>query len=291
MAYEDITQVVHVIPSDAEKLPWLLEKLPEMIDDGDVLVFASKKTSVDEIESQLVQKGFKVAALHGDKDQASRMEILQKFKFGIFHVLVATDVAARGLDIKSINLIAAGQNVSIAAGQNVSMELMDLAMKDGRFRSKRDARKGGGKKGRGRGGGRDVRGVDFGLGIGYNPEPNNSSSHSVQSRSAAVNSMRTGMMTQFKSNFVAASSNCQSQGFSNGSSAHANKRPTLAGFVSGGTIGGDINRTQPSSFSPTPTSGANTTSQKSGENSGQKNSERSLPFNELIQYCSLVPVF
>jgi len=105
MANEDITQVVYVIPSDTEKLPWLLEKLPEMIDQGDTLVFASKKATVDEIESQLAQRGFKVAALHGDKDQASRMDILQKFKSGVYHVLVATDVAARGLDIKSIKSV------------------------------------------------------------------------------------------------------------------------------------------------------------------------------------------
>ncbi|ONI14828.1 hypothetical protein PRUPE_3G010900 [Prunus persica] len=105
MANEDITQVVQVIPTDAEKLPWLLEKLPGMIDEGDVLVFASKKAAVDEIESQLSQKGFKVTALHGDKDQASRMDILQKFKSGIYHVLIATDVAARGLDIKSIKSV------------------------------------------------------------------------------------------------------------------------------------------------------------------------------------------
>ncbi|CAA6653968.1 unnamed protein product [Spirodela intermedia] len=104
-ANEDITQVVNVIPSDAEKMSWLLEKLPEMIDEGDVLVFASKKATVDEVESQLIQKGFKVAALHGDKDQASRMETLQKFKAGIFHVLIATDVAARGLDIKSLKSV------------------------------------------------------------------------------------------------------------------------------------------------------------------------------------------
>ena len=47
----------------------------------------------------------KVAALHGDKDQASRMDILQKFKSGLYHVLIATDVAARGLDIKSIKSV------------------------------------------------------------------------------------------------------------------------------------------------------------------------------------------
>ncbi|KAL7226945.1 hypothetical protein ACSBR1_021920 [Camellia fascicularis] len=111
MANEDITQVVQVVPSDAEKMPWLLERLPGLIDNGDVLVFASKKARVDEIESQLAQMGFKVAALHGDKDQASRMDILQKFKSGIYHVLVATDVAARGLDIKSIKSVV---NIDIA---------------------------------------------------------------------------------------------------------------------------------------------------------------------------------
>ncbi|KAI4301520.1 hypothetical protein L6164_034791 [Bauhinia variegata] len=320
MANEDITQVVHVIPSDAEKLPWLLEKLPGMIDEGDVLVFASKKAAVDEIESQLVQRGFKVAALHGDKDQASRMEILQKFKSGVYHVLVATDVAARGLDIKSIKSVVnfdiakdmdmhvhrigrtgragdkdgvaytlitqkearfAGELVNslIAAGQNVSMELMDLAMKDGRFRSKRDARKGGGKKGRGRGGGaggRGVRGVDYGLGIGYNPESNSTSSNTAPSRSAAVNSLRTGMMAQFRSSFVAAS-NSQNQGFSNSTSIPANKRPALPGFVSGGSIGGDINTTQSTAAYSSATSAVNATTQNSGVNASQKNSESSRP--------------
>ncbi|KAM1166510.1 hypothetical protein PS1_026104 [Malus domestica] len=318
MANEDITQVVHVIPSDDEKLPWLLEKLPGMIDEGDVLVFASKKAAVDEIKSQLAQKGFKVTALHGDKDQASRMDILQKFKSGIYHVLVATDVAARGLDIKSIKSVVnfdiakdmdmhvhrigrtgragdkdgtaytlitqkearfAGELVNslVAAGQIVSTELMDLAMKDGRFRSKRDSRKGGGKKGRGRGGGgRGVRGVDFGLGIGYNTESNNSSSNTVASRSAAVTPQRTGMMSQFKTKFVAASSNSPSHGSGNSSSVPS--RPALRGFVSGGSIGGDVYRTQTTStITPAPpTSVINKTgAQNTGENSSQKPSESS----------------
>ncbi|XP_043708851.1 DEAD-box ATP-dependent RNA helicase 24-like [Telopea speciosissima] len=321
MANEDITQVVQVIPSDAEKIPWLLEKLPGMIDNGDVLVFASKKATVDEVESQLLQKGFKVSALHGDKDQASRMDILQKFKSGIYHILVATDVAARGLDIKSIKSVVnfdiardmdmhvhrigrtgragekdgtaytlitqkearfAGELVNslIAAGQNVSMELMDLAMKDGRFRSKRDARKGsGGKKARGRGkggggSGRGVRGVDYGLGIGYDAESVNTSSQSAHSRSAAVNSLRTGMMAQFRSNFVAASSDSQNHGANSNPTAYANKKPVLHGFVSGGSIGGDLNRTQPaSSLDPAPTFAK--ASENSRENGSQKISESS----------------
>ncbi|KAG9457854.1 hypothetical protein H6P81_002362 [Aristolochia fimbriata] len=324
MANEDITQVVHVIPSDSEKMPWLLEKLPGLIDDGDVLVFASKKATVDDIETQLMQRGFKVGALHGDKDQASRMEILQKFKSGVYHVLVATDVAARGLDIKSIKSVInfdiardmdmhvhrigrtgragdkdgtaytlitqrearfAGELVNslVAAGQNVTVELMDLAMKDGRFKAKRDARKGSGKRAKGGGGsGRGVRGVDFGLGIGYNPESTNSSTQSVSNRSATVNALRTGMMTQFKSNFVAASDS--QTGSRNNSSAFANKRTALPGFVSGGSIGGEsiaqASNTLNATFRPagsTVDSSKETGNKKTSESSRDRPRERRRP--------------
>lgn len=133
----------------------------------------------------------------------------------------------------------------------------------------------GGKKGKGKGGaGRGVRGVDFGLGIGYNPESNNSTPQSAPTRSAAVNSLRTGVMAQFKSSFVAASSS-QSQGTNSSPSLYANKRPALAGFVSGGSIGGDVYRAQTSSsFSPATVSGQNAARQNSGGNGNQKNSER-----------------
>ncbi|CAA0377483.1 unnamed protein product [Arabidopsis thaliana] len=308
MANEDITQVVNVIPSDAEKLPWLLEKLPGMIDEGDVLVFASKKATVDEIEAQLTLNSFKVAALHGDKDQASRMETLQKFKSGVHHVLIATDVAARGLDIKSLKTVVnydiakdmdmhvhrigrtgragdkdgvaytlvtqrearfAGELVNslVAAGQNVPPELTDLAMKDGRFKSKRDGRKGG-KKGRGGGGGnKGVRGVDFGLGIGFSSESSRTpSSKAAPSRSGAINSVRTGVMAQFKNSFVAATpSNPQNQ-------AYPNKRPSLMGFVSGGTIGGDMGRTQSQAPPVAPTQ--NASSHNSSQNHSQSSENR-----------------
>ncbi|KAL7151067.1 hypothetical protein ABFS83_04G006500 [Erythranthe nasuta] len=313
MANEDITQVVEVIPSDTEKLPWLLEKLPRMIDEGDVLVFASKKATVDEVEAQLMQRGFKVAALHGDKDQSSRMEILQKFKSGTYHVLIATDVAARGLDIKSIKSVVnfdiakdmdmhvhrigrtgragdkdgtaytlitqkevrfAGEliNSLVAAGQNVPMELMDLAMKDGRFRSKRDARKGGGKKAKGRGiSGRGVRGVDFGLGIGYNSEPN-PASNATPSRPAAVNPLRTGMMSQARNNFVPASSNSQNQFLQSSAGVQTHRRTALPGFVSGGTIGGDIHA--PKINSTSSTASASNTTPNSRETTKQAPTER-----------------
>lgn len=134
----------------------------------------------------------------------------------------------------------------------------------------------GGKRAKGRGGGgnRGVRGVDFGLGIGYNPESKSTPSNAVPSRSAAVNSLKTGMMAQFRSSFVAASTGSQNAGMSNSSGMYANKKTVLPGFVSGGSIGGGIHTAQTSSsVNSTPPVYSGTSSQ-SRENASQKNSER-----------------
>ncbi|GKC02282.1 hypothetical protein Tco_0993892, partial [Tanacetum coccineum] len=129
----------------------------------------------------------------------------------------------------------------------------------------------GGKRAKGRGGGnRGVRGVDFGLGIGYNTEPKVPSA--VPSvRSSAVKSLRAGVMTQFKSSFVAASSNSQNQGLNNG-----NKKMVLPGFVSGGSIGGGAGAppSQTTSSNPSPMTAGNTTNQ-SREQGSQGSSDRS----------------
>jgi len=95
-ANTDIRQLVAVLADDAGKLQWLLSNLQKCVDNGDVMIFAGKKSRVEQAEAALRDAGFRVAALHGDKDQASRMGVLREFKEGKHHVLVATDVAARG---------------------------------------------------------------------------------------------------------------------------------------------------------------------------------------------------
>lgn len=110
--------------------------------------------------------------------------------------------------------------------------------------------------------------MDYGLGIGYNPESTNTPSQSGASRSATVNSLRTGMMVQFKSNFVAAASNSQSECRSS-SSTFTSTRPVLPGFVSGGSIGGE-NRTQPT----TSLYSASKPGDNSNVNGSEKKSER-----------------
>lgn len=67
-----------------------------------VLIFANTKVGASRLARQLERKGFKASAIHGDKTQAERMATLEAFKEGKVAVLVATDVAARGLHIEEL---------------------------------------------------------------------------------------------------------------------------------------------------------------------------------------------
>eukprot|EP00029_Vermamoeba_vermiformis_P011155 TRINITY_DN6063_c0_g1_i1.p1 TRINITY_DN6063_c0_g1~~TRINITY_DN6063_c0_g1_i1.p1 ORF type:complete len:733 (-),score=208.78 TRINITY_DN6063_c0_g1_i1:12-2210(-) len=108
MANEDVTQIVEVMDTDEQKWPWLVERLYDFMKEGSVLVFVSTKTSAEELQVRLnniPDYAGKVAAIHGDKTQNERTKIMHAFKSGGLSVLVATDVAARGLDIKSIKTV------------------------------------------------------------------------------------------------------------------------------------------------------------------------------------------
>ena len=67
------------------------------------IVFGRTKRRVDELTSALISKGYKAEGLHGDITQAKRLEVLKKFKNDKLDILVATDVAARGLDISGVS--------------------------------------------------------------------------------------------------------------------------------------------------------------------------------------------
>ncbi|MDD5274548.1 MAG: DEAD/DEAH box helicase [Methylovulum sp.] len=67
-----------------------------------VLVFVRTKHGADRLEKQLIEDGIRTAALHGDKTQGARNKALEYFKTGKVSVLVATDIAARGLDIDDL---------------------------------------------------------------------------------------------------------------------------------------------------------------------------------------------
>lgn len=67
------------------------------------IIFANRKTTVRELAKSLQSHGFSAGEIHGDMDQSSRNAELQKFKDGVFNILCASDVAARGLDVKGVS--------------------------------------------------------------------------------------------------------------------------------------------------------------------------------------------
>jgi ATP-dependent RNA helicase RhlE len=70
--------------------------------EGSVLVFTRTKRGADRVVRDLEKVGMRVASIHGDKSQTARQRALQDFKNGRMRVLVATDIAARGIDISSL---------------------------------------------------------------------------------------------------------------------------------------------------------------------------------------------
>ena len=81
-----------------------------------VLVFALYKKEAARVEQALQRQGYNVIAIHGDQTQATRTASLQSFKNGSVPLLVATDVAARGLDIPDVEVVI---NYTVRVGVGV----------------------------------------------------------------------------------------------------------------------------------------------------------------------------
>ena len=100
---ETIEQKVHFVNSDNK-----MDLLSYMIGSKNfkqVLVFTRTKDGTDNIAKELTEAGLPATAIHGDITQAKRTKALAQFKEGKFRVLVATDVAGRGLDIKDMDYV------------------------------------------------------------------------------------------------------------------------------------------------------------------------------------------
>ncbi|MBE0541292.1 MAG: DEAD/DEAH box helicase [Verrucomicrobia bacterium] len=98
---ETVTQLVYEVPKHLK--PALLLHLlcdPQM---DMVLVFSRMKHGADRIARQLEQKGIRTATLHSNRSQNQRLKALKDFKSGAVRVLVATDIAARGIDVDGIS--------------------------------------------------------------------------------------------------------------------------------------------------------------------------------------------
>lgn len=96
---EGVTQAVHHTTFH-EKTNLLVSLLG--VERGTVLVFARTKSRVDRLGQTLEQAGHRVAVIHGDRTLPQRLRALDGFKRGQVRILVATDVAARGIDVANI---------------------------------------------------------------------------------------------------------------------------------------------------------------------------------------------
>ncbi|MEW5313551.1 MAG: hypothetical protein WDW38_005110 [Sanguina aurantia] len=103
-ANHSITQTVQVVGSH-EKYPKLRALLEKEMDGSRILVFCETKRGCDELVRQLRTDGYPALGLHGDKSQDERDWVLSEFKSGNHPIMLATDVAARGLDVKDIKIV------------------------------------------------------------------------------------------------------------------------------------------------------------------------------------------
>jgi ATP-dependent RNA helicase RhlE len=99
-AAKSVKQVVYEV--DKSKKAALLGHLLRKSGSGRVLVFVRTRDGADRLVRQLDHDGISVAAIHGDKRQAERSRVLADFKADLIRVLVATDIASRGLDIEEM---------------------------------------------------------------------------------------------------------------------------------------------------------------------------------------------
>ncbi|XP_043707383.1 DEAD-box ATP-dependent RNA helicase 20-like isoform X2 [Telopea speciosissima] len=103
-ANQSINQVVEVM-TEMEKYNRLIKLLTEMMDGSRILVFLQTKKGCDQVTRKLRMDGWPALSIHGDKNQAERDRVLAEFKSGRSPIMTATDVAARGLDVKDIKCV------------------------------------------------------------------------------------------------------------------------------------------------------------------------------------------
>lgn len=103
---DDVEQIVEVVQED-EKFLRLLQVLGEWYESQteQILIFVDRQDAADHLLKDLLKRGYPCLSLHGGKDQADRDSTISDFKLGNIPILIATSVAARGLDVKDLGLV------------------------------------------------------------------------------------------------------------------------------------------------------------------------------------------
>eukprot|EP00529_Nitzschia_sp_RCC80_P016657 CAMPEP_0113443864 /NCGR_PEP_ID=MMETSP0014_2-20120614/2369_1 /TAXON_ID=2857 /ORGANISM="Nitzschia sp." /LENGTH=646 /DNA_ID=CAMNT_0000334855 /DNA_START=110 /DNA_END=2051 /DNA_ORIENTATION=+ /assembly_acc=CAM_ASM_000159 len=154
VANKDIKQTIIMCEEDdkLEKLETILKELTAQAEKGDgsgqqdqrtiagggklhekVIVFVARKISCHELANRLWDDGFAVDGLHGDRPQWERSKVMQAFKSGTLRMLIATDVAARGLDVKDVGVVV---NYDMPAGVNAVEDYVHRIGRTGRAGAK-----------------------------------------------------------------------------------------------------------------------------------------------------------
>lgn len=97
---ENVTQIAYAMPSSEKRAA--VVHLVKSRGFNQVIVFSNTKIGTSRLARELARDGIKAESIHGDKSQLDRMKALEAFKAGELEVLVATDVAARGLDVAGV---------------------------------------------------------------------------------------------------------------------------------------------------------------------------------------------
>ncbi|MGB1210957.1 MAG: DEAD/DEAH box helicase [Lacinutrix venerupis] len=100
---KNVNQALYYVPKP-QKIELCLHLLRNTIK-GRIIIFRRTKYGVDKLEQTLLKNNYKVASIHGDKSQSLRQEALNNFKQNNVNILIATDVAARGIDIDNIDAV------------------------------------------------------------------------------------------------------------------------------------------------------------------------------------------
>jgi len=101
-ANKHIQQIVEVVQDEREKNDRLFRYLREVVGMARTIIFVDTKKMADSLCRQLRQSGINALAVHGDKSQQERDYVVNEFKAGRAPIMIATDVASRGLDVKEI---------------------------------------------------------------------------------------------------------------------------------------------------------------------------------------------
>eukprot|EP00547_Thalassionema_nitzschioides_P010671 CAMPEP_0194258256 /NCGR_PEP_ID=MMETSP0158-20130606/40895_1 /TAXON_ID=33649 /ORGANISM="Thalassionema nitzschioides, Strain L26-B" /LENGTH=586 /DNA_ID=CAMNT_0038997603 /DNA_START=67 /DNA_END=1827 /DNA_ORIENTATION=- len=143
-ANKDIRQHIHMITEDGkhDQLSKILKELTGEDSENPqdtsgagkgqhpkVIIFTARKISCHELANQLWNDGFAVDSLHGDRPQWERTKVINAFKGGMLRMLIATDVAARGLDVKDVGAVI---NYDMPAGTNAVEDYVHRIGRTGR---------------------------------------------------------------------------------------------------------------------------------------------------------------